>query len=124
MRNEIVEQVYNDYFEHQDNLQDNDYSSIYFLVEKLEDEWNGCGANLEYDLDIKDDYLYLENTKICSMDELLCCSVKGDSVRYQLKGNKYLYIVIQWVAGNDAFISQIYITDEYNDDNDIMLYDK
>lgn len=122
MKNEIVEQVYNDYFKHQENLEDNDYSSIYCLVETLEDNWNDSRANLKYDLDIKDDYLYLENTKICSVDKLLYCSVEADSVKYQLKDNKYLYIVIQWVNGNDAFINQIYIEDD--EDNSKILYEK
>lgn len=122
--NKIVEQVYNNYFEHQDQLQDNYYSSIYYLVNKFESEWNGSGANLKYTLDIKDDYLYLENTRICPMSDLLCCSVHSDSIIYKLKDNKNLYIVIHWVDGADAYISQIYIEDNEDDENCIILYDK
>jgi len=122
-KHEIVEEVYEDYFEHQSKLQENDYSSIYWLVEVLEENWNSCGADLEYDLDIKDDYLYLESTKICPMDQLICCEAQGDAVKYQLKNEKFLYITIQWVAGNDAFINQIYIQGENEEDCEI-LYEK
>lgn len=124
MKNKIVEQVYKDYFEHLDKLDNNTYSSIYNLVELLEDEWNGCGANLKYDLDIKNDYLYLENTKICAIDDLLSCEVEADSIKYKLRDNKCLYIVIQWVSGNDAFINQIYIENENNEDDFKILYSK
>ena len=125
-KHETVEEVYKDYFMNQAKLQYNDYSSIYMLVKVLESSWNGCNANLEYDLDIKDDYLYLENTKICSMNQLISCYVEADSVMYQLRDDKILVIVIHWVQGKDAYISQIYIENDEDEDeeNSITLYEK
>lgn len=124
MKNKYVEEVYKDYFNHLEKLEDNYYSDIYCLIESLED-WNGYGANLKYNIDIKNDYLYIENTKICKMNELLpSCSIETDSVKYQLRNNKYLYIVIQWVEDSDAFISEIYIQNENDKDDCEILYER
>lgn len=123
-KHETVEEVYKDYFLHQAKLQYNDYSSIYMLVKALESNWNSCNANLEYDLDIKDDCLYLENTKICPIDQLISCHVEADSVMYQLRDDNILVIVIHWVQGKDAYISQIYIENEEDEEDSMTLYDK
>lgn len=128
MESPIVEDVLDDFNRYQYRFTDNDYSSIYMLVENL-DEWNGQGANLEYKIDIKDEgsedyYLYLENIKVCPMEDLLYCEVQADSVIYHLSNNRLLYIVIQWVAGNNAFISQIYIENEFDEDDCGMIYEK
>lgn len=125
MKNLIVEQVYKDYFKHQEKLQNNDYSSIYRLVELFEDNWN-CynSANLKYDLNINNGFLFINHIKVCEMDNLLSCNVESDSIKYQLRDNKCLYIVICWVNGSDAYIDQIYIQNEEDDDDLKMLYEK
>ena len=125
MANKIVEEVYKDYFKHQEKLQNNDYSSIYRLVELFEDNWNCYGdANLKYDLNINNGFLFIKHIKICEMDELLSCCVESDSIKYQLRDNKCLYIVIHWVSGEDAYIDQIYIQNEEDEDDFKMLYEK
>mgnify|MGYP000898963984 CR=1 FL=1 len=125
MKNKIVEEAYNDYFEHLEKFEDNNYSSIYRLVELFEGNWN-CygGANLKYDINIKNDYLYLENVKICPMNDLLSCSTEADSIKYQLRNNRYLCIVVHWVDGEDAYIDQIYIQNKNDEDDCKILYDK
>ena len=125
MPNKIVEEVYEDYFKHQEKLQNNDYSSIYRLVELFEGHWNCYSdANLKYNLNIKNEFLFINYIKICEMDKLLSCKVEADSIKYKLKGNKCLYIVIHWVDGYDAYIDQIYIQNEENESDSKMLYDK
>ena len=131
MESPIVEDVLDDLNRYQYRFTDNDYSSIYMLVENL-DEWNSYDTNIEYIIDIKDEgseeyCLYLENTKICSMEDLTCCHVEENYIKYQLKEDKFLYIVIKVQDGN-AFINQIYIENEELDDEDDgyceMIYEK
>jgi hypothetical protein len=129
IESDIVEDVLDDYNKYEYKNTDDNYSIIYNLVNTFETEWNSRGANLKYKIDIKDEgsedyYLYLENTKICHMEDLLYCEVQADSIVYHLKDNKLLYIVIQWVVGNDAFINQIYIENEYDEDDCKILYEK
>lgn len=125
----IVEEVFDDYNKYLYKNTDDDYSAIYNLVDAFEIGWNSQGANLKYTLDIKDEsseeyYLYLENTKICAMEDLMYCEAQVDSIIYHLTDDRLLYIVTQWVEGSDAFISQIYIENKYEDDGSEILYEK
>lgn len=90
----------------------------------LENEWNLYGnANLKYTIEDKNRYLYLQNTKLCKLKDIVKVQQQYDTMILNLKDKTSVYVVIQWVHPKDAFISQMYIHRDSIGEEDIILYD-
>lgn len=90
----------------------------------LEDEWNVYGnANLKYDIEDRNGYLYLQNTNLCKIEDIIKVDQYSDAMIISLKDNTSVYVVIRWVYPKDAFICQMYIRRDSINKSDIILYD-
>ena len=122
-KHELVQKVTKDYKDYLLKMENTDYCLIRTLIERLE-KWNEYGANLDYSLNIIDDYLYINNIKISNMENILGVNdIKNDSIQISLNDGKLVCIAVQWFDGSDAFISQIYVYESIFDDDYVILYE-
>lgn len=89
----------------------------------LEDEWDVHGnANLKYDIEDRNGYLYLQNINLCKLEDIIKVEQDCDAMIINLKDKTSVYVIIQWAHPEDAFISQMYIRRDAINKSDIMLY--